>query len=243
MLKRFQILFKVGIGYAGCAAIFGLAQATQLTAIANPQKDTSWQNIVGTSYTFNDANHNGQINVGETVTFTVDMHKTYWGVHDFDALKFWIDGPANSNLYTGQFVWDFDPTNANFTEYSRSGYRNPYTGQIDHSDSWKPWKGGDKLFTFDYTFTTAGTYDLTASVMCSADLSGLSGWADGKPTQADWNAWTENVHTLPGWRQGETEKYQLAVIQQPVPEPETYAMMVAGLGLIGFSARRRKTYY
>lgn len=26
----------------------------------------------------------------------------------------------------------------------------------------------------------------------------------------------------------------------PVPEPETYAMMLAGLGLLGFSARRRK---
>jgi hypothetical protein len=26
----------------------------------------------------------------------------------------------------------------------------------------------------------------------------------------------------------------------PVPEPETYAMMVAGLGLLGFAARRRK---
>ena len=25
-----------------------------------------------------------------------------------------------------------------------------------------------------------------------------------------------------------------------VPEPETYAMMLAGLGLIGFSARRKK---
>lgn len=25
-----------------------------------------------------------------------------------------------------------------------------------------------------------------------------------------------------------------------VPEPETYAMLLAGLGLIGFSARRRK---
>jgi PEP-CTERM motif len=26
----------------------------------------------------------------------------------------------------------------------------------------------------------------------------------------------------------------------PVPEPETYAMMIAGLGLVGFAARRRK---
>lgn len=26
----------------------------------------------------------------------------------------------------------------------------------------------------------------------------------------------------------------------PVPEPETYAMLIAGLGLVGFMARRRK---
>jgi len=26
----------------------------------------------------------------------------------------------------------------------------------------------------------------------------------------------------------------------PIPEPETYAMMLAGLGLMGFVARRRK---
>jgi len=30
------------------------------------------------------------------------------------------------------------------------------------------------------------------------------------------------------------------VTTAPVPEPETYAMMLAGLGLIGFSVRRRK---
>jgi len=30
-------------------------------------------------------------------------------------------------------------------------------------------------------------------------------------------------------------------ITTPVPEPETYAMLVAGLGVMGFVARRRKT--
>lgn len=35
-------------------------------------------------------------------------------------------------------------------------------------------------------------------------------------------------------------KYYANVALAPVPEPETYAMMLAGLGLVGFTARRRK---
>jgi len=31
-------------------------------------------------------------------------------------------------------------------------------------------------------------------------------------------------------------------VAAPVPEPQTYAMLLAGLGLIGFSARRRESY-
>lgn len=35
-------------------------------------------------------------------------------------------------------------------------------------------------------------------------------------------------------------QYSVALQALPVPEPETYAMLLAGLGLIGFMARRRK---
>jgi hypothetical protein len=31
-----------------------------------------------------------------------------------------------------------------------------------------------------------------------------------------------------------------AVVLPPVPEPESYAMLLAGLGMIGYMARRRK---
>jgi probable HAF family extracellular repeat protein len=43
--------------------------------------------------------------------------------------------------------------------------------------------------------------------------------------------------------QGINNLGQVAVISSPIPipEPETYAMMLAGLGLLGFIARRRKT--
>lgn len=36
-------------------------------------------------------------------------------------------------------------------------------------------------------------------------------------------------------------QYSVALQALPVPEPETYAMLLAGLGLVGFSVRRRKT--
>jgi hypothetical protein len=42
------------------------------------------------------------------------------------------------------------------------------------------------------------------------------------------------LHFLPGSR------ILLDVVFAPVPEPETYAMLLAGLGLVGFIARRRK---
>lgn len=39
------------------------------------------------------------------------------------------------------------------------------------------------------------------------------------------------------WQNGST----LTLVTAPVPEPETYAMMLAGLGLVAFAARRRKS--
>ena len=41
---------------------------------------------------------------------------------------------------------------------------------------------------------------------------------------------------------GQTNGYVIeysSVALQPVPEPETYALMLAGLGLLGAAARRR----
>jgi hypothetical protein len=40
--------------------------------------------------------------------------------------------------------------------------------------------------------------------------------------------------------QMKSQMYTIEMVTAPIPEPETYALMLAGLGLVGFMARRRK---
>jgi hypothetical protein len=40
--------------------------------------------------------------------------------------------------------------------------------------------------------------------------------------------------------QTKAQNYSIELVTAPIPEPETYALMMAGLGLVGFMARRRK---
>jgi PEP-CTERM motif len=241
-MKTKTLAANVGIAALTLASVVHAAPIT-MTATQNYTANRTWQDIRSTVYDWADANGNNRVDVGEKVTFTVDMHKTAWGVHDYDALKVWIDtspiNPPASTLLTRNFVWDFDVDDSNMTT---DRWWNPSTRRWEDV-SFRPWTGGDRFFSFEYTFAAAGTFNLTASVMCSADLSGLSGYANGTPTTADWNAWTQNIHGPGGSRvyQGETERYQLQVYEA-VPEPGTLALF--GLGIMGFAgyglSRRRK---
>jgi hypothetical protein len=238
-----------------CAAVVGLVQAAPITPVyqSNPTQasltqtltpsatysdnNTLWQQINGVQYT--DAQGtDGVILAGENVTFTIDMGKKDEGTHNFDALKVWIDNSSGTNLVTKEYAWVFDPTHANETS---SAY------------SYKSWTAGDEMFTFTTSFASAGDYNLIASVMCSRDLSGLTGiYPTDNPNQSEWDAWTENVHqVLPAavakaagsnyQLQGETEKYKLTVGTQNVPEPGSLSLILLGLSsLAGAVAIRRK---
>ncbi len=88
-------------------------------------------------------------------------------------------------------------------------------------------------------------FDISASFSVSALHAGYAA-AWGLPTTGDYtgsfllgvSSWDGGPASAQvGWRQ-----VSLTLDQQtaPVPEPETYAMMLAGLGLLGVVARRRK---
>lgn len=108
------------------------------------------------------------------------------------------------------------------------------------------------------TFIASNVTGVTS--VTSTSGTGLSGLTDidfgtkfglgsnNRLSQNDWVKWSTSglklgssltnmyVH-VQGIDGGYSAKYTPL---SPVPEPETYAMMLAGLGLIGFTARRRK---
>ena len=94
------------------------------------------------------------------------------------------------------------------------------------------------------TGVTSGTYDFTYDMTQASSYNAAYITANGGTVSTAMNALIAgldaqkayfNIHTgsFPG---GEIRGFLVAA---PVPEPETYALMLAGMGLIGAVARRK----
>ena len=61
-------------------------------------------------------------------------------------------------------------------------------------------------------------------------------------TATSFNMVDDGSHVGAGYASGtgEGSSYGITSVTAPIPEPETYAMLLAGLGLMGFVARRRQ---
>jgi hypothetical protein len=93
--------------------------------------------------------------------------------------------------------------------------------------------GGNMQFDFiDGFIAAAGNYwdFLTANTITGWDTLNFS--FNGLGAGLEWNFTQLDTGGERLWISSNTVA--------PVPEPETYAMLLAGLGLIGFTARRRK---
>jgi hypothetical protein len=120
---------------------------------------------------------------------------------------------------------------------------------------------GNGNFTLTYTFNLEG-YDLTKvafhNLMWSIDDAGfvqLNGHTEASLAPGNWGSFhafsipvshllqTVNTLTLTGTNADfidEAVRLQGTLTVSPVPEPETYAMLLAGLGLMSFMSYRRK---
>ena len=85
----------------------------------------------------------------------------------------------------------------------------------------------------------------------TADIAGSGEW--GYSVERDrlsWHTSGSNASDMTingGWRSGSniwlnssTDWNRVVLVAAPVPEPETYALLLAGLGMVGSMARRRK---
>ncbi len=100
--------------------------------------------------------------------------------------------------------------------------------------------------------TPVGTFDSTLNFFQVTFANGVLSGGDGQPGHELIGTYLANIRdtAVPGSIQGSSGGF-LAQYQgyffslgpvgvSPVPEPETYAMLLAGLGLLGWSMRRKK---
>jgi hypothetical protein len=119
----------------------------------------------------------------------------------------------------------------------------------DFQMNYQPWKGYGRT-------PVAGDWLVNIAAYASDSSLLWSSFVDLTSTANDWNKWitvtvnTANVARLSfaptgqaGVRNGywpSIDNLRINELAAPVPEPETYAMLLAGLGLMGCIARRRK---
>lgn len=92
------------------------------------------------------------------------------------------------------------------------------------------------------TGVKAGTYDQTFNMALASSYNSAFITANGGTVGSAFNALVVGLDTGRAYLNVHTTSFgggEIRGLLAPVPEPESYAMLLAGLGMIGFSAKRR----
>lgn len=193
----------------------------------------------------------GSISTASAAGVITDITPSGAGLVNLTDFSFDIDEENRALDLTKIFASQNPPTDSNldpivltFTVEHRPGPGNPYavteavTNNTPHE--WidfhytigEPDQGQGVVFT-EHTNSTFGNFTLDqSSGPRNLDFSGSTVAAMGGTADA-----TFNISPFdPG--QGNTMTFTLTQVPT-IPEPETYAMLLAGLGLMGFMAKRR----
>jgi hypothetical protein len=100
-----------------------------------------------------------------------------------------------------------------------------------------------QLAVWEIVNERSGAYSLGGGQFSATGTgSALAGTWLSELGTASSSAYTANIWTVQSMLSVGQGYAQDVVVFAPVPEPQTYAMLLVGLGLIGFSARRKKDF-
>lgn len=188
-------------------------------------------------------------NSGDALELAGDTYTPHWSSYTVGSA--WIPFTADSTVFSGEVgSWVYSGTgNANdFNPYGTGGLTFLYQFKHDF-----PGLGTIERMTVDnfsnFLTSVAWTYQLSG-----VSMSGMSRSSDGDTIGVDWNGvpgvspggyghmivFTNATAYGDGTARFIDGGIASAAVLTPVPEPETYAMLLAGLGLMGFVARRRQ---
>jgi len=189
-----------------------------------------WVDVVGKGV-------GGTINASNNdfITFCLEHNETFNSYGQSLKVGAVNTGAVNGGV-SGQTSLNFDPLSVQTAWLYTQAMTNPsilgYTHTVSKANSLQNaiWFLEGELGA---GFTLAQLNSLDSQAKTWVDAANLTTWTD-----------IHNVRVLNLLKQDGAGNYTLNSQDQlyitPVPEPETYAMLLAGLGLMGFVARRRR---
>jgi len=99
-------------------------------------------------------------------------------------------------------------------------------------------------FTGFPTSVHAGTYDHTFDMSLASSYNGAFITANGGTVGSAFNALVAGLNSGNAYLNVHTSSFpggEIRALLVPVPEPETYALMLSGLGVLALAARRRRS--
>ena len=146
----------------------------------------------------------------------------------------WMASSTSYTLTPGNTF--FTPTKATALERLASNNLASVTNNATNSAAFQ-------LAVWEIVNETSGTYNVDKYNASKGSFYATSSSTLSITTANNWLSSLGSATptlTLSVWKETPGYPTQDLAVFAPVPEPETYAMMLAGLGLMGFVARRRK---